>query len=108
MSDEYSGEDRRKPENRRLAEEDRREIEKLNSKTQATHESVLLIVNNFTNFTDQFKSYALAEEKRFKDHTDNDDKHFNRLYGMVGKLRWYVAMGVGGIAAIEIYNKLIK
>lgn len=106
----WDGKERRgnEPPDRRLAEEDRRQIKEIQDKVQGTHDAVLTVSLNFGNFAEQFKSYAIAEEKRFKDHTDNDEKHFNRLYSMVGKLKWYVAMGVGGISALEIYIKFFK
>lgn len=43
-------------------------------------------------------------EKNYDQHVKDDDVHFSRLYSMTGKLKWYVAVGAGAVAALEIFK----
>lgn len=62
-----------------------------------SHDMLIRIDQNLSNFM-----------KRFDEHVIDDNKHFDRLYSIVGKNRWYIAMGLGGVLAFEIAIKFIK
>lgn len=44
----------------------------------------------------------------FKEHIKDDKNSFDQVHKRVNGLMWYVAMGVGGLAALELYIKFFK
>lgn len=54
------------------------------------------------------KEAADTHVKAFEKHVEDDKIAFNAIWKLVGQLRWYVAMGMGILIALEFASKFIS
>lgn len=57
---------------------------------------------------ENFREYRESVSDRIDKHEELDNGHFLRIYSAIGKLKWHVAMGVGGFVAFQLAIKYFR
>lgn len=79
------------------------------SSDREMHDMVIRIDQNVQNMMAAVSEQKKEQHDAMEKHEESDEKHFTRLYGMHGTLKWYVGIGLGVTLAAEFFlAKLFK